>query len=716
MGPHAIAGSTEVRYILWKRLTATESASADGARIRWNRRIEIIRTRVRGEPIDTRQSCRTRTISLLRRDREHGHLCRRMSTALDPLGVLHPLPVPMGLGLLRLSTDARPPESDAIGVIHHALDHGIRLLDTADSYCLHDKEAHYGEHLARKALQQWAGPRDEVRVVTKVGFARPKGKWVPDGEPEHIRKRVEGSLRALGGDTIFLLLLHINDPKTPFEQTLEELAKLQHEGKVLHLGLSNTSIAEVRQAERYFSVRAIQNELSVIDRSSATEGLVELAKQLAIPFLAYRPLGGHAKVDNLLKNRAVKPIAARHSIRPHEAALASLIDLGAPVIPLFGATKTESIDSCLRARAVPFDDVDRAALTKSKISFAPTPEARFAVTPIIEPSTTQPVAVTEGPTDGPDVVIIMGVQGAGKSSEVDRYTERGYVRLNRDLLGGGLDSLVPKLCELLSSGQTRVILDNTYPTQVSRYPVIHAASSFGVPVRCRYIATSIDDAYINVVQRILGRYDRLLGPDDLKELAKTDPNLPPPGAMVRWAACFEPPTVAEGFSSVEVIPFVRRVDPTHVHKGLLLDVDGTLRKTRSGENYPKAPDDIEILPGRREALTRWVEQGYSLFFVSNQSGIASESVSQQAVDACFSRTVELLGLPVADIAYCPHPAFPVGCFCRKPLPGLGVSLMHKHKLAREHLVMVGDLRSDQGFAKAIGAKFESADTFFSKAP
>lgn len=638
-----------------------------------------------------------------------------MTSAPSFYGVLGELKIPLGLGLLRLSTEGRPSEDDALDVIRFALDQGIRLLDTADSYALDDRDLHYGERLARKALEGWTGPRDEVRVITKAGLARPKGRWVPNGRRDHLRKMVEGSLKALGVERIFMVLLHANDPKTPFEESLAALAELQKEGKIEHLGLCNTSIAEVRQAERHFPVRAIQNELSVIDRSSAVEGLVALARRLEIPFLAHRPLGGHAKTGNLLKNRAIKPIATRHNVPPHEAALAALLDLGHPVVPLFGATKRASVESSLRALKVPFDAKDRADL-ESRITFTPTPETLAATAPPVTPPGLRKLVPGEGPGDEPEVVVMMGVQGAGKSSEVARYLERGYARLNRDQLGGDLESLIPKLGELLASGQRRVVLDNTYATRVSRYPVLRMAHAHGVPVRCRYLATPIDEAYANVVLRILERYGRLLGPDDLKELAKDDPNLPPPAAMAKWAATFEAPHEDEGFSVVEEIPFVRRVDPSFTRKALLLDVDGTLRKTKSGEIFPRDPDDVEILPGRREILQRWIADGYTLFFVSNQSGIASGTLTKENADAAFARTIDLLGLPVAEVLYCPHTAFPVGCFCRKPLPGMGVSLIQRHQLAREHLIMVGDMDSDQDFARALGARYIPADEFFAAAP
>jgi HAD superfamily hydrolase (TIGR01662 family) len=629
------------------------------------------------------------------------------------LGALDSLVIPLALGLLRLSTEGRPAEADAIEVVRFALDQGIRILDTADSYATDDRDLHYGERLVRKALAAWDGPREQVRVITKAGLARPKGRWVPNGRRDHLRKMVEGSLVALGVERIFLLMLHATDPKTPLEESLAALAELQKEGKIEHLGLSNTSIPEVRQAERHFAVRAIQNELSVVDRGSGVDGVVELARQLGAPFLAHRPLGGHAKAAGLLKNRAVKPIAARHAITPHEAALAALLDLGPPVLPLFGASKRASVESSLRALNIKFDDKDRAELA-TKITFAATPEALVATAPPVTPAGLRTLVAGEGPGDEPEVVVMMGIQGAGKSSDVARYLERGYARLNRDLLGGDLDGLIPKLAQLLASGQRRVVLDNTYATRVARYAVIRAAHAHGVPVRCRHMATPIDEAYANVVLRILERYGKLLGPEELKELAKDDPNLPPPAAMAKYAASFEAPHVDEGFAVVEQVPFVRRADPQFTGRGLLLDVDGTLRVTKSGEIYPRNADDVELLPGRREVLRRFVDEGYSLFFVSNQSGVASEKLSKADAEAAFARTVELLGLPVTEVMYCPHPAFPVGCFCRKPLPGLGVSLIQRHRLAREQVIMVGDMDSDRDFARALGVRYVDAGEFFAQ--
>ncbi|MCI0381128.1 MAG: HAD-IIIA family hydrolase [Gemmataceae bacterium] len=629
-----------------------------------------------------------------------------------------------------MATEGRPSEADAIAVIHTALDQGVRLLDTADSYAQSDADFHYGERLASQALASWQGPKDEIKVLTKAGLTRPKGRWVPNGRPEHLRKAVDGSLQALGVERLFLLQLHAHDPRVPFEETLAALAELQRAGKVEHLGLCNVTPLELKQAQRHFRVAVVQNELSVLNRKSAADGMLEWTRQQGIPFLAHRPLGGYAKVARLAKNQVLGPLAERHNATPHQVALAALLVASPHVVPLVGATRAESVLSSVAALRISLDVSDRTAL-EMRYSFAAEPDALAFIappTPIIEqkaapsrlhPFTPSPLpaavpaqAQTLSPGADPEVVLLTGIQGAGKSELVATYLEKGYARLNRDLLGGKLDDLVPRLVQHLRSGQIRVVLDNTYPTRVSRAPVIAAALAHGVPVHCRHLATPLAEAHINIVLRTLAKYGRLLGPEDMKALNKTDPNLPPPPALLRYVGSFEPPALDEGFTALETIPFVRRVNQRHTEKGILLDVDGTLRKTRSGEIYPRHPDDQELLPGRRPTLARWIEAGYRLFFVSNQSGVASGKLDRAVAEAAFLRTAEILQLPVAEVAYCPHPAFPVGCYCRKPMPGLGIYLMQRHRLAREQLIVVGDMDSDAQFAAGLGARYFDATTFF----
>jgi HAD superfamily hydrolase (TIGR01662 family) len=484
------------------------------------------------------------------------------------------------------------------------------------------------------------------------------------------------------------------------------LAELQKQGKVLHLGLCNTTTAEIKQASRHFSVALIQNELSVLTRKSATDGTLAYAMEQGIPFLAYRPLGGIAKVEKLSSNKTLIPLAEKHHVTPQQIALAAVKLAGDLVIPLMGATQPDHLKQSVAALNIKLDEEDRATL-EARFSFAPTKQMKPAVSDISSVGKRKAAR-------GSEVVILMGIQGAGKSELVASYEKQGYLRLNRDDLGGRLDDLVPRMVELLQQGKSRIVLDNTYPTRISREPVISAAIEMGATVRCRFLNTPIHEARVNVVHRMLQRYGRNLGPDEMKNLAKTDNNLPPPAALKKWADSFEMPSEDEGFAQVEVIPFIRRHDEILTNKGLLLDVDGTIRITKSGEKYPRHPDDVELLPGRRDVLEQWIQKGYQLFFVSNQGGVASGKVDQETVDAALQKTIKLLNLPVADVAYCPHPAFPVGCFCRKPFPGLGVYLIQKHHLARKHLVVVGDRKSDEDFATGIGARFIQADEFFQK--
>ncbi len=634
-----------------------------------------------------------------------------MTVSTSQFGIFGSLQLPLGLGLLRLSTEGRPTQEDSIGLMHVAFDQGLRLLDTADCYCLDNTDFHYGERLAKHAVDSWQGPRDEIRIVTKVGLVRPAGKWMPNGSPKHIRQSVDASLLALGTEQLFLLQLHAKDSRVPFEETLAVLAELQKSGKVQHLGLCNVGPAEVRQAIAHFPVASVQCELSVLARKSATDGMLLLTRELGIPFLAHRPLGGYAKVEKLEKNRVLVPLALRHSSTPYEIAIAYVLSAANNVIPLVGATKYPSLISSIKATKLNLDISDRTALS-IKYSFEADQDAAAAIQPPAKPSDLPILLPDQGPGESAEIVLLMGIQGAGKSELVQSYVDFGYARLNRDLIGGKVDDLIGHLRELLDAGQKRVVLDNTYPTRISRAAVIRMAHSFGLPVRCRFLETSIDDARINIVHRILDRYERLLGPAEMKELTKQDPNLPPPIALQRWQDSLERPHWDEGFSAIDRVPFVRRVPSDHIRKGLLLDVDGTLRTTRSGEIYPRNADDVILLPNRRETLLRWIDNGYSLYFLSNQSGISSGKLTQLDAEGAFQRTAELLGLPVVEITYCPHPAFPVGCFCRKPLPGLGVYLIRKYKLDMKHLVMVGDMDSDAGFARGIGAKYYDANHFF----
>src|SRR5262249_38751557 len=133
-----------------------------------------------------------------------------------------------------------------------------------------------------------------------------------------------------------------------------------------------------------------------------------------------------------------------------------------------------------------------------------------------------------------EVLLVMGLPAAGKSTLDERFVRDGYERLNRDERGGTLAALVPELERLLAKGRRRVVLDNPYATRKSRAPVVEASARHGVPVRCLWLETRLADAQRNAVARMLARHGRLLEPAEMKAAGPDDPGLFPPGVLFRY--------------------------------------------------------------------------------------------------------------------------------------------------------------------------------------
>jgi HAD superfamily hydrolase (TIGR01662 family) len=307
-----------------------------------------------------------------------------------------------------------------------------------------------------------------------------------------------------------------------------------------------------------------------------------------------------------------------------------------------------------------------------------------------------------------EVVMLMGIQASGKTGTSQEFINKGYVHLNRDQIGGTLEKLVPMLSAELSRGNN-VILDNTFGTKKSRKPFIEVCQQNKVLIRCLHMDTSIEDAQFNAAKRMITRYGKLLSLEEIK--SSKDPNIFPVAVLFNYQKNFEEPTLDEGFSSVEKIKFVRQKDPNYCNKALILDYDGTLRKTKSGQDYPTESNDIEALPNRNIILQQYKDDGYLLLGISNQSGIGKGKLSHGAAKACFDKTNELIGHEI-DYVYCPHGSFPIACYCRKPLPGYGVYFIEKYKLDASQCIFVGDMTSDKTFAQRSGFQFIHADKFF----
>src|SRR5262249_44841006 len=125
-------------------------------------------------------------------------LAREDRVKTRPLGKTGIRVSAVGLGAMPLSLAGRPSESDAVRVIHAALDAGITLIDTADVYCLDHRDIGHNEQLVARALREWSGPRREILVATKGGLERPRGDWTVNAHPKHLKKACEASLKALG--------------------------------------------------------------------------------------------------------------------------------------------------------------------------------------------------------------------------------------------------------------------------------------------------------------------------------------------------------------------------------------------------------------------------------------------------------------------------------------------------------------------------------------
>ncbi len=226
--------------------------------------------------------------------------------------------------------------------------------------------------------------------------------------------------------------------------------------------------------------------------------------------------------------------------------------------------------------------------------------------------------------------MIMGLPGAGKSTVAESLSARGYERLNRDDTGGSLRELLPAI----ASGSSRIVLDNTYVTRKSRAAVIQTAWQRRLPVRCIWLATSLEDAQLNAAWRIVSRYGRLPSSDEFLS----------PSAQFRYQRELEPPDPSEGFTHVEVMPFERRHDPSLTNRAVIVWCDGVLWRSRSGRRSPASPDDVEVFEGRADVLRRYEAEGWRLLGLSWQPEIADETVSPSQVNESLARMRALLGV------------------------------------------------------------------------
>jgi aryl-alcohol dehydrogenase-like predicted oxidoreductase len=250
-----------------------------------------------------------------------------------------------------MSIEGRPETERSVATIHAALDAGVTLIDTADSYHIYADEVGHNEILIAQALAGWPGDTSGVLVATKGGHVRPgDGSWQVNGDPAYLKQAAEASLKRLGVEAIGLYQFHRPDPKVPYADSVGALRDLLDEGKIRLAGISNANPGQIRQAREILGGRlaSVQNQFSPAFRSSEPE--LRLCDELGIAFLPYSPLGGIGRAGQLGDTfTKFASVAQAHGVSPQQVALAWMLAKSPHVIPIPGASRPESIKDSARA-------------------------------------------------------------------------------------------------------------------------------------------------------------------------------------------------------------------------------------------------------------------------------------------------------------------------------------------------------------------------------
>jgi aryl-alcohol dehydrogenase-like predicted oxidoreductase len=264
---------------------------------------------------------------------------------------------------MALSLRRRPVEEEALRVIHASLDAGMDFIDTADAYCLDEQDAGHNERLIARALQ--GRPKEAVLVATKGGMERPGGRWLVNGRPEHLKRSCDASLKALGVEAITLYQLHRPDLRVPFADSVGALAELRSAGKVLHVGLSNVSVAQVRVACEIVPIVSVQNRCHPYDRSAWQDGVIRDCEENGIAFIAYSPVGGMRDRELVEQDPVLNEIGRAHGVLPQQVALAWLLAASPALIAIPGATRPSSVLGSAAAMDLELTEEEREALERA---------------------------------------------------------------------------------------------------------------------------------------------------------------------------------------------------------------------------------------------------------------------------------------------------------------------------------------------------------------
>ena len=260
----------------------------------------------------------------------------------------------LGFGAMRITGDGvwGPPHDrdEALRVLRRAVELGVNLIDTAESY-----GPQVSEELIGEALHPY--PKDLV-IATKGGFDRTgPGKWIVNCRPERLREELDGSLKRLMLDRIDVYQLHRIDPDVPEEEQFGFLAGAQRAGKIRHIGLSEVTVEQIERARKHFQVVSVQNRYNLADRE--WEPVLDYCERENIGFIPWYPL----QTGKLAKEGgALSRIAAAHGAAPSQVALAWLLRRSPVMLPIPGTSKVKHLEENMRGAEIELTDEEFAAL------------------------------------------------------------------------------------------------------------------------------------------------------------------------------------------------------------------------------------------------------------------------------------------------------------------------------------------------------------------
>ena len=299
--------------------------------------------------------------------------------------------------------------------------------------------------------------------------------------------------------------------------------------------------------------------------------------------------------------------------------------------------------------------------------------------------------------------MLIGLPASGKSTySLELSKKTNSIILNRDSIGGYLKDL-----DKLIEKDKNYILDNTNLTKNIRKLFIDKANELNMQINAIYIKSNIEDCMIRCMYRHYKKYNKIYfeGENDLS-----------PIVLFKARKNLEEPTINEGFNDFKVINAYKLQFDNFSNKCIFLDIDGTLRKTEHLKNkYPIVKEEVELLFDvelMRKILLKYLDEGYMLYGISNQSGIGKKILSTNDVIDCMNETKKLLNIDF-PIAFCPHNSFPIKCFCRKPQSGLFLEAIFKYEINPLLSIMVGDRTEDKTSAKRLNMKYIHPNNFFS---